>query len=119
MTIITAGARNFTRKAHRRFQAMLWPEAVSYTHLDVYKRQGKVCGCGAGYNDRYACPYGLFCNGARNPACGKMCIRDRHHIMALMVLKTLFAALAKYTALFPGFSFEQYKACLLYTSRCV
>ena len=37
-----------------------------------------------------------------------------HHIMALMVLKTLFAALAKYTALFPGFSFEQYKADLWY-----
>ena len=37
-----------------------------------------------------------------------------HHIMALMVLKTLFSALAKYTALFPGFSFEQYKADLWY-----
>lgn len=37
-----------------------------------------------------------------------------HHIMALMVLKTLFAAAAKYTPLFVGFSFEQYKADLWY-----
>ena len=37
-----------------------------------------------------------------------------HHIMALMVLKTLFAAMAKYTPLFVGFSFEQYKADLWY-----
>ena len=34
--------------------------------------------------------------------------------MALMVLKTLFAAMAKYTPLFVGFSFEQYKADLWY-----
>lgn len=37
-----------------------------------------------------------------------------HHIMALMALKTLFAALAKYTPLFVGFSFEQYKTDLWY-----
>lgn len=37
-----------------------------------------------------------------------------HHIMALMVLKTIFAAFAKYTPLFVGFSFEQYKADLWY-----
>lgn len=37
-----------------------------------------------------------------------------HHIMALMVLKTLFTAMAKYTPLFVGFSFEQYKADLWY-----
>lgn len=37
-----------------------------------------------------------------------------HHIMALMVLKTVFAALAKYTSMFTGFSFEQYKADLWY-----
>lgn len=34
-----------------------------------------------------------------------------HHIMALMVLKTVFAALQIYAAVF-GFSFEQYKADL-------
>lgn len=37
-----------------------------------------------------------------------------HHVMALMVLKTVFAAFAKYTSLFVGFSFEQYKADLWY-----
>lgn len=37
-----------------------------------------------------------------------------HHIMALMALKTVFAFLAKYTSLFVGFSFEQYKADLWY-----
>lgn len=37
-----------------------------------------------------------------------------HHVMALMVLKTLFAAFAKYTSLFMGFSFEQYKTDLWY-----
>ena len=37
-----------------------------------------------------------------------------HHIMALMALKTVFAAFAKYTPLFSGFSFEQYKADLWY-----
>lgn len=37
-----------------------------------------------------------------------------HHIMALMVLKTVFAAFAKYTDLFVGFNFEQYKADLWY-----
>lgn len=37
-----------------------------------------------------------------------------HHVMAVMVLKTVFAAFAKYTSLFVGFSFEQYKTDLWY-----
>lgn len=37
-----------------------------------------------------------------------------HHVMAVMVLKTVFAALAKYSPLFEGFSFEQYKTDLWY-----
>lgn len=37
-----------------------------------------------------------------------------HHIMALMVMKTFFAFFAKYTSLFAGFSFEQYKTDLWY-----
>lgn len=37
-----------------------------------------------------------------------------HHMMALIVLKTIFAAFAKYTPLFVGFNFELYKADLWY-----
>lgn len=37
-----------------------------------------------------------------------------HHVMAVMGLKTVFAATAKYTDLFVGFSFEQYKTDLWY-----
>lgn len=37
-----------------------------------------------------------------------------HHVMAVMGLKTVFAMMAKYTDLFVGFSFEQYKTNLWY-----
>ena len=30
--------------------------SVSYTHLDVYKRQGWVCVCGNILNDDHRCP---------------------------------------------------------------
>lgn len=37
-----------------------------------------------------------------------------HHLMAFMVIKTGFAAMAKYTHLFVGFSFESYKTDFWY-----
>ena len=38
-----SGSGHFTAKKFTVFQSQDYPAAVSYTHLDVYKRQGQGC----------------------------------------------------------------------------
>ena len=52
---IPAGFKDLTNEAYKDDLIMPSPLSVSYTHLDVYKRQGKSSGYVRIYSYRYSC----------------------------------------------------------------
>ena len=78
--------------------------AVSYTHLDVYKRQGKKLHTARSRNDQIAVDIRLYL---------KKEIAETDHILGQLLDALAKLAKEHTDTVMPGYT------CLLYTSRCV